>query len=216
MKKKISKIGISFAVVISYACDIKPQNLTDCNGSYQEIYPAVTVERVLNSHNFLDYCWYGGAGQFNKIECQKYQHCVSTLRHNESHDSSLEFIELDFDEAVNFIKEKMAINSRTESRESCIGDRCQMRSSNIENACDAVVSTYNPAVVGNSIFSHIPELNYRESQELGELAVVGYGECMCALHNALGIKDDMSIGYCVGSQYMECEETAFCGREIAR
>jgi hypothetical protein len=89
---------------------------------------------------------------------------------------------------------------------------------NIIKACDVVSSTYSARTVGDSIFQYIPELDYETAMKLGAKAVKGYGECLCSLHNELEIKDDYSIGYCQGDQFIECKgkEGAFCGREVER
>ena len=208
---KLKLIPTLFVLFLFGCEDPEPRQLTDCNNTYNVVYPGATVERVMNGSNYVSQCLRGGAE-----ECIRFQQCVSTLKHHESENPQEVFVELDYMGTITFIKQKLIENQRrTISEEHCIGGRCSKRAPNIERACDRVVSTYSEVAVGNSIFMNIPELGYEESQTLGVQAVTGYGDCMCVLHNSLRIEDDMSIGYCMEDQYIECD-TAFCGRNISR
>ena len=79
-------------------------------------------------------------------------------------------------------------------------------------ACDVVVRTYNPEEVASSISKVFP-ISSEEAKPLGEKAVKGYGICACVVSNAFDIEIDISIGYCKGEEYVECQK-AYCGRDL--
>lgn len=178
----------------------------------------------MNADKFFEHCSVGNRGVWSTA-CSHFQHCISVVKNTENNKDGTEASDsLSYQETAVFIKQKLYSRSKTKARESCnrvwiadknlYGNRCVMKVDNIIDACDVVSRTYSSVTVGDSIFKNIPELNYEQAQELGKKAVKGYGECMCALHNALDIKDDMSIGYCVDDSYYDCD-TAFCGRNLS-
>mgnify|MGYP001291058404 CR=1 FL=1 len=167
----------------------------------------------MDTDKFFELCSSGNRGVWSSA-CSHFQHCVSVVKNIEVPNQE-EFVSLDYKGTAEFIKQKLYNSGETKPREKCYGERCWMTVDNINNACDVVARTYSSTTVGDAIFKNIPELDYEQSQILGKKAVRGYGECMCALHNALDIKDDMSIGYCMGDSYYDCD-TAFCGRNIKR
>lgn len=82
-----------------------------------------------------------------------------------------------------------------------------------EDICGEVVHTYSGSVVGAAIkrnYSDLSGMTDEVAQNLGKKAVEGYGECMCVMHNYFGVKDQISIGFCIDDTYHECK-TAFCG-----
>lgn len=95
--------------------------------------------------------------------------------------------------------------------------------SKTRDICGEVVHTYSGSVVGAAIkrnYSTLSEMTNEVAQGLGEKAVEGYGECMCVMHNYFGVKDQISIGFCIDDTFHECK-TAFCGatgdrKEIAK
>ena len=84
--------------------------------------------------------------------------------------------------------------------------------SDVLAACDAVVYTYNPERVASSISQVFP-ISTEEAKPLGEKAVKGYGICACVVSHAFDIEIDISIGYCKGEKYIECQK-AYCGRDL--
>lgn len=92
-------------------------------------------------------------------------------------------------------------------------------SSKTESICGEVVHTYSGGVVGSKILSTYKELtsmNEAVASKLGNQAVKGYGECMCVMHDYFKVKDNFSIGFCVGHNYFTCSHPqmsgAFCGQ----
>jgi hypothetical protein len=170
----------------------------------------------MDTDKFFEHCSTGNIGVWSTA-CSHFQQCVSVVKNIEIPNQE-EFVSLDFKEAAEFIKQKLYSVGKTEPRRNCFNGRCSMPVDNITNSCDVVQRTYSATTVGDSIFKNIPELDYEQSQALGVKAVEGYGECLCALHDFLNIKDDYSIGYCIGDNYFDCErgEGAFCGRNIQR
>jgi len=91
------------------------------------------------------------------------------------------------------------------------------KASDISSACGTVAGTYKAKELAGSIMSRIPSINVKNALILAEKGISGYGECMCVLYNFTEFKDDMSIGYCVGEEYVNCNESnggAFCGRKL--
>lgn len=91
-------------------------------------------------------------------------------------------------------------------------------SSKTKSICGEVVHTYSGGVVGNKILSTYKDLtsmNESVANKLGDQAVEGYGECMCVMHDYFKVKDNFSIGFCVGPDYFTCSHPqmsgAFCG-----
>ena len=91
-------------------------------------------------------------------------------------------------------------------------------SGNTNSICGEVVHTYSGEVVGRKIQSRYKELTSMSETialKLGNQAVEGYGECMCVMHDYFKVKDNFSIGFCVGPDYFTCSHPqmsgAFCG-----
>jgi hypothetical protein len=164
----------------------------------------------MDQDKFFVNCSPGNKGVWSSA-CPYYQKCVSIVKHSKSDKpSSIEL--LDYEGVARFIKRQQVGTAKTSPTRNCHGIHCP-----VKDACDVVSSTYNPVVVGNSIFQYIPEIDYEEAQQLGIKAVKGYGACLCALHNYTEVEDDFSIGYCVGERYVECNSRnggAYCGREL--
>ena len=154
----------------------------------------------MNASKFFEHCSSGNIGVWSSA-CSHFQQCVSVVKNRDMNNQ--DFILLDYQGTAEFLKETLYPKGKTEARENCIGNNCRMTVDNITQACDVVSRTYSATTVGDSIFKNIPELDYAKSQELGVNAVKGYGTCMCVLHNAINIKDDMSIGYCEGDKYFD-------------
>ena len=175
-----------------------------------------TVAWGMDTDRFFKNCSAGNRGVWSSA-CSHFQECVSIVKHVETEKDAAKFVSLNFQGTAEYIKQKQ-FGGKTEAKEKCVGARCWMNVPNISNACGVVASTYSSVTTGDAIFKNIPELSYAESQSLGIEAVKGFGKCMCVLHNALGIKDDMSIGYCIEDKYIECtgSQPAFCGRDIDR
>ena len=170
----------------------EPEKISDC---YTD---------SMNSKSFLNSC------SVQTKDCIQFQKCISKVKHLETNKPDSELIILDYDQASVFFKLKRY--GPTTSYEDCNNNRCSKRVDNITNACKAAMYTYSPTVMGQSIFENVPEFSYSQSLALGMKAV---NECRCVLYNALKIKDDISIGYCVGEKLIECK-TAFCGRNVKR
>jgi len=79
--------------------------------------------------------------------------------------------------------------------------------------------TVNPSVLGNVIrgeFADFAPISEDEARELGLAASKGYGECQCVLHDHFKIKDNISIGFCIGKDYQDCRDEAYCGATADR
>ena len=79
--------------------------------------------------------------------------------------------------------------------------------------CEEVIRTYSGFALADKIlseYSQLASMTRTVAQELGDKAVVGYGECQCAMHHHFKVRDNMSIGFCIEDKYYDCE-TAYCG-----
>ena len=90
--------------------------------------------------------------------------------------------------------------------------------SKTRSICGEVVHTYSGEMIGRKIRSSYEELksmNESIARKLGDQAVEGYGECMCVMHDYFKVKDNFSIGFCVGPEYFTCSHPqisgAYCG-----
>lgn len=65
-------------------------------------------------------------------------------------------------------------------------------------------------------FSGYALLTREEARNLGAAASAGYGECQCVLHDYFKVPDNISIGFCIGPDYQDCKDTAYCGATADR
>jgi hypothetical protein len=90
--------------------------------------------------------------------------------------------------------------------------------SKTNSICGEVVHTYSGEDVARKIRSVYKELSTMDevtSRVLGNEAVKGYGKCMCVMHDYFKVRDNISIGFCIGPNYFTCSHPqmsgAFCG-----
>jgi hypothetical protein len=95
--------------------------------------------------------------------------------------------------------------------------------SKTKTVCGEVVHTYSGGVVGSKILSTYKDLtsmNASVANRLGNQAVKGYGDCMCVMHDYFKVKDNFSIGFCMGPEYFSCSHPkvggAYCGQSRDR
>jgi hypothetical protein len=95
--------------------------------------------------------------------------------------------------------------------------------SKTKSICEEVVHTYRGSAVGEKIQSVYRELTSMDeitAIELGNRAVEGYGNCLCVMHDYFEVRDNFSIGFCVGPNYFTCSHpqlgNAYCGQGADR
>ena len=80
-------------------------------------------------------------------------------------------------------------------------------------SCDRIPQTYDYNDISWDIAGQF-SITKEEADPIAKKAIDGYGECLCAVSSAFDIEIDVSIGYCQGEEFIECEDKAFCGRDL--
>ena len=215
MKKIIFALLPLIAACGPTPVSFSPDQISDCSRTYYNVWhetswledetsengikpmityiPEETRSLRLNESDFFPVCSPGDLSGFGystwNSTCRGYQQCISAVRYFNANEDGAEYKELDFVETANYLRKSL--------KQQASGD------SEVSYACNILVSTASPETVADSIFAYIPEISWVESRALGEKAVKGYGECLCAIDNHLNRKGNHSIGYCIGDKYTD-------------
>ena len=142
----------------------------------------------MDQGRFIQNCSAGNKGIWSKA-CPYYQQCMSMVSYVNSEEENKTYKELNYQETATYIKENTPQSPSTDST--------------VASACGVVARTYSATTVADSIFAKISEISWDDSRMLGEKAVEGFGECLCAIDNHLNRKGDYSIGYCTNDIYTD-------------
>lgn len=85
--------------------------------------------------------------------------------------------------------------------------------------CKKTIHTYSSKVMAGEIlrtYYDLTEMTSIVAGKLGAEAVKGYGECQCVMHDYFKVRDNISIGFCIGPNYQDCRDTAYCGASADR
>ncbi len=167
-------------------------------GDYKSSTADVTYS--MDRERFYEMCS-PAARKVGTAACPYYIECVSQFKqHKERYSGKLKYF--DFEDAATFLR-KVAIESGelqqsfVEPHRYATKDRPMTEINNVDNACEAVSSTYSSQVLAATIFGNVPEVpNFKVANELAEKAIKGYGTCYCVLADYLDLEVELSIGAC--------------------
>lgn len=170
-----------------------------------------TITSSMDEDVFYKFCATGARSNPRTAACPYFMECVSEIFHKKNRLKGIPEI-LSFERVAKILRDDNIERGRLEPSISVARGMHAYNKPNLwlydvknfKNACDVVSSTYSGSVVAAEIYKHVPEVpDFLTAQKLGEKAVEGYGECNCVLENYTGIKQVMSIGYCVGDAYFD-------------